>query len=211
MLARVLDLIPTSLRQFIPLNGIFAEAWKPSTAIALYWFESLLLAVVAVALCWRLQRRTPEEQLLVKKASIEPGPVAVFHVGSLAVFGAFLGGILFILTAKGHLPPFDFQEFRGAATSMMLVIGVGFVLDMIVFQSIGVAAVESRVNACLGRWALLWLLGFAGTAMLVFTGRPGTFIGFFAILKTVWEVWGMLARLFGWKSLKERNAQPQID
>jgi hypothetical protein len=92
------------------------------------------------------------------------------------------------------------QEFRDAADAMMLVVAVSFGLEMLTFRAMSVTAVQSRVNACLGRWALLWLLGFVGTILLLFTGRPGAFIGWFAILKAVWEGWGMLARIFGWSS-----------
>ena len=92
---------------------------------------------------------------------------------------------------------------------MMLVIAAGFVLDMLMFPSMSVAAVQGRVNACLGRWGLLWLLGFVATALLVFTGKPGAFIGLFAILKAVCEGWGALARMFGWTSLQERAEQEQ--
>jgi hypothetical protein len=223
-IARVLDLIPTTIRQYIPLNGIFADGWQPSTAIALYWFESLLLVVVAAVLCWRIQRRTSDDAIasaqesgdhtaaealtaekhLAKKAGLDAQAVLMFYGGSLFVFGGFLGGILLILTGNKHLPPFDWQEFRDGADAMMLVIAFGFALEMLTFRSMNVAAVQSRVNACMGRWALLWLLGFVGVFLLAFTGRPSAFIGWFAILKAVWEGWGMLAGLFGWRSLQER-------
>jgi hypothetical protein len=228
-IARILDLIPTTIRQIIPLNGIFAEAWQPSTAIALYWFESVLLAIIAIVLCWRLERRTSNdaiasahasgdtatadalgaEQRLARDAGIEPRAVLLFHGAGLAIFGVFLGAILLILISKKHLPPFDWEEFRDGADALMLVIAAGFALEMLTFRTMDVAAVQSRVNACLGRWALLWLLGFVGTMLLVFTGRPGAFIGWFAILKATWEGWGTLARLFGWTSLQTRAQQAQ--
>jgi hypothetical protein len=226
-IARILDLIPTAARQYIPLNGIFADGWQPSTAIALYWFESVLLVVLAAVLCWRIQRRTSDEAIdsarasgdhdlaealtaekhLAKKAGLDAPTVLTFYGGSLGVFGGFLGGVLLILTANKHLPPFDWQEFRDGADAMMLVIAFGFALEMLTFRSMNVAAIQSRVNACMGRWALLWLLGFVGVFLLVFTGRPSVFIGWFAILKAVWEGWGMLASFFGWRSLQERAEQ----
>jgi hypothetical protein len=228
-IARILELIPATFRQVIPLNGIFAEGWPPSTAIALYWFESVLLVVIAVVLCWRLKRRTSDdaiafaresgdmaaaealaaEQQAARKAAIDPSAVLVFHLGSLGVFGGFLGGVLFILTANKHIAPFDWEAFRDGADAMMLVVAVSFALEMLTFRAMGVSAVQSRVNACLGRWGLLWLLGFGGTILMMATGRATAFFGWFAILKAVWEGWGMLARLFGWTSLQDRAAQSQ--
>jgi hypothetical protein len=228
-IARILDLIPTSARQIIPLNGIFGEGWQASTAIALYWFESLLLMLVAAALCWRLRRRTSDdaiaavqasgdddgaaallaEQQAAKRGGVNPTDVLVFYGGSLGVFGGFLGGVLLILTANGHLPPFDWLALRDGAKWMTLAVAGGFGVEMLMFPAMSVAAVKSRVDACMGRWALLWLLGFVGTILLGATGRASAFLGWFAILKAVWEGWGMLARLFGWKSADERAEQAQ--
>jgi hypothetical protein len=69
-----------------------------------------------------------------------------------------------------------------------------------------VTDVQSRVDSCMARWALFWILGFFGVLVLLFTGRAWLFFGLFAGLKTTWEVWGGLARMFGWQSLKEREA-----
>jgi hypothetical protein len=227
-IARILDLIPVTFRQVIPLNGIFVDGWQPATAIALYWFESVLLLVITVVLCWRIRRRTSDEaiafaresgdsdaadalaaeQLAANKAGIKPQEVLLFHGGSLGVFGGFLGGLLSILTANGHIGPFNWEQFRDGADAMMLVVAMSFGLEMLSFRTMSVAAVQSRVDAAMGRWALLWLLGFVGTFLLAFTGRPSALFGWFAILKAVWEGWGTLARVFGWKSLKEREALP---
>jgi hypothetical protein len=229
VIARVLDLIPTAVRQIVPLNGIFGSDWRPASAIAVYWFESVLLAAVTVVLCVILERRTSDraiadaraagdaegaraiqaEQAAARKAGVKPHDVLLFHGASLAIFGVFLGAILFVMTANGHVvDPFDWDEFREGATAMALVIGIGFAIELVVLRPVSVAAVQSRLDACTGRWALLWLLGFVGTSLMVFTGRPGMFIGLFAVLKVTWEVWGALARLFGWKSLRERASEP---
>ncbi|HEY6508912.1 MAG TPA: hypothetical protein VIY56_12920, partial [Vicinamibacterales bacterium] len=137
-------------------------------------------------------------------AGVNPGDVLLFHGGSLAVFGVFLALLMLILSSKGHLAPFDWREFRGAAEVMVAVVAVGVVVDLLLFQSMSVAAVQSRVNSCMARWALLWLLAFVGTLLLLFTGRAGAFIGLFAILKAVWETWALLAWRFGWTSLRDR-------
>jgi hypothetical protein len=44
-----------------------------------------------------------------------------------------------------------------------------------------------------------------GTLLLSFTGRIGLYFGLFAVMKAVWEGWGTLARIFGWKSLQETS------
>ena len=152
-----------------------------------------------------------EEKQRTKGADVDPTAVLLFHGGGLAIFGGFLGGLFLIMVMNGHIPPFDWAEIGGGAKAMVLAIAASFVLEMITFPSMSVAAVQSRVDGAMGRWALLWLLGFAGTFVLAFTGRASAFFGFFAILKAIWEGWGMLARLFGWTSLKERERAAQLE
>ena len=214
-------------RHAVPVGGIFARDWHPITGIAVYWLESLFLALVAAMLCLLLQRRTSAavrgaavrdgddeavraidaERAHLQAAHIAPNDVLLFHVGSLGVFGAFLGGLLFIMVSKGHVPtPVPWGEVGEAALAMGLTIAVGFLFDLWRFDRTSVADVRARVDACTSRWALLWLLGFVGTAFIVFLGRPLVFFTLFAGLKILFESWARLARLFGWRSLKDRAA-----
>jgi uncharacterized protein DUF6498 len=227
VIARVGELLSTVGRQAVPLDGLFDKNWQAVTALAIYWFESLLLALVAVALCALLKRRSSEraawtarrdgaenaarhmdaEREAFRKASINPKDVAVFHVGSLCVFGAFFTMLLIIMIGN-HLidQRFVWSEFRDGAIAMLIAVSVGFTIDLWRFPAMSVDAVAARVNACTARWGLFWILGFFGTGVMVFTGRAAFFLGVFAGLKLTWEVWATLARMFGWQSLQERQA-----
>jgi hypothetical protein len=205
-IARVGDLLTTLGRQAVPLDGIFSRDWQPVTALAIYWFESLLLALIAVALCALIERRTPPAEM--KQAGLMPQDVAVFHIGSLLVFGGFFSGLMFILIGNHHIEQrFIWSEVRDGALAMMAEAGIGFLIDLWRVPSMPLAAVQSRVDACTGRWALFWLVGFFGVGMMVFTGNAGIVLGLFGVLKLIWEVWGSLARIFGWRSLKDREAE----
>lgn len=218
-LKRLLELIPAAGRQMVPLGGIFGLGWLPTSAIGVYWLESVLLALIAVIWCRRLQRRTSDqaihalrlagdtagaaalaaEQQAVRTAGVDPRAVLSFHLPSLAMFGLFIAGILFIASQNGLLErPLDWNEFRDGATAMLIVIAIGFGIEQIFFPATSVDDVRARVDACTGRWALLWLLGFFGTGLMLYTGRGDTFISFFAVLKVTQETWGGLARIFGW-------------
>ncbi len=48
-------------------------------------------------------------------------------------------------------------------------------------------------------------MGFAGTALLVFTGRGEAFIWLFVILKTWLEIVAIVQRSFGWKGSTARE------
>ncbi len=125
----------------------------------------------------------------------------IFHLPSLGMFGLFFAAIFFIASQNGLFEtPLNWTEFRDGATAMLIVVALGFGIEQIFFPATSVDAVRDRVDACTGRWALLWMLGFFGTGMMLFTGRPETLISFFAVLKVTHETWGGLARTFGWKS-----------
>jgi hypothetical protein len=224
VLRRVIDLLLTAARQAVPVGGIFALGWSPAVAVAVYWLESVLLAAIAVGSCVHLRDRTSAaaiaeartagdgaradalqaEARALATAGVNPRDVALFHLGGMAIFGTFFAGILFILTMNGRIEPVDWAELRRAAGAMAIVLGIGFAFDRLMMPDPPVAVVQARVNACNGRWALMWLLGFGGTAAMIFTGRPLIFFRVFAVLKVTWEIWGLLARKFGWKSLQDR-------
>jgi uncharacterized protein DUF6498 len=227
VIARVGELLSTIGRQAVPLDGLFDKNWQAVSALAVYWFESVLLALVALALCALMKRRTSElaahearaagaeaearaidtEREELRKASIHPRDVALLHVGSLLVFGAFFT-LLMVVMIGNHLieERFVWSEFRDGAAGMLIAVGAGFTIDLWRFPTLSVDAVAARVNACLARWGLFWILGFFGTAVMVFTGRAAFFLGLFGGLKLIWEVWATLARMFGWKSLQEQRA-----
>ncbi len=227
MLRRILELAVTGLRQSVPVGGLFALGWQPAVALAVYWLESVLLAGVAVAMCYRLRAQTSRAAIAAARAEgdhacasaldaearraadagVNPGDVMLFHWGSLGVFGGFFTGILVILMGNGRIEPLDWAELKDAATAMAVVVGLGFILEWVTAPRPQVALVQARVDACNSRWALLWLLGFGGTLAMALTGRPQVFFLVFAGLKATWEMWGLLTRTFGWKASPGRAPQ----
>lgn len=221
---RLLDVATTAGRQVVPLNGIFGGGWQPATAIAVYWLESLVLVLVTATLCWLVQRRTSDrvmfaaraagdhaavagleaERQAANRAGIKASEVLMVHLTSVGIFGVFIGVMVAMLIQNGETTPFDRVEFEVAAYSMLLVLAVSWAIDLVMGPSMSVAAVQDRVDACLGRWGLLWMLCFFGTVVPLFLGRPALFLGLFAVLKSVSEGWGALARMFGWTSTQAR-------
>lgn len=226
MFKRVIDFMVAAARQAVPLGGIFALGWQPTVALVVYWLESVLLVGIAVELCNRLRARTSPaavaaaraagdyayaeaiqaEARKAARAGVKPNDVLLFHGGSIAVFGGFFAGILLILTFNGRIEPLDWTELKHAVSVMVIVMGVGFIVERILTPHPPVATVQASVDTCNSRWALLWLLGFGGTAVMAFTGRPHVFFQVFAVLKGTWEMWGLMARTFGWKLVKDRAA-----
>lgn len=209
MLRRAIDVVLTGARQAVPVGGIFGLGWQPPVAVAVYWVESVLLVAIAVVLCVRLRARTSEVTIAEARAAgdrayadalvaearthaaagVNPGDVLLFHGASMAIFGLFFAGIVVMLTLNGRIAPVDWAELRDAASGMAVVMALGFAFDYVVLPD-----------------PLMWLLGFGGLIAMLLTGRPQIFFQVFAVLKVTWEIWGRLARTFGWKSLQERKA-----
>lgn len=225
MIARISRFLTTCARHAVPLGGILGGEWHPVTALAVYWLESVLLVIGAALLSRRMFQRTSAQAVAeadsagddqearrlelerseLNAAHIEPGPLLAFYLGSLAVFAGFLGGVIVILTGNGHIPAPRWSEIGDAAQMIAFVVAIDIAIDLFRFNSLTVTALQGRVNACLARWSLLWLVGFVGTILMAVTGQPTIILGFFAVLKVVFESWGRIARTFGWRSLDARG------
>ena len=198
MLARIAQSITTVVRHLVPIGGLFGRDWHPVTALVVYWCESVLLALAAGVLCALMTRRARDSE--IKAAGIEPRAVLWFHLGSLLAIGGFLAGVLVIMIGNGYVDePLSLGELREGVSAMLLIVTAGFVLDLWRFDTFSIATVQARVDACTARWGLFWLLGFAGTLLMMLTERPAIFFGFFAVLKAIFESWAKIARVFGQK------------
>jgi hypothetical protein len=190
-LARIGQSIATLIRHLVPIGGIFGRDWHPVTALAVYWLESVLLVLATALVCGLMLRKTRDS--VVNEAGIHPRDLLWFHLGSLAVFLGFFAGVVVILVGNGHIERPAWREMREGAQAMLLVVSAGVVLDLWRFDTFTVQSVQARVNACHARWGLFWLLGFAGTILMMVTERPAMFFGFFAVLKAVFESWARIA------------------
>ena len=71
-------------------------------------------------------------------------------------------------------------------------VALGAASDILGFRRLPAGEVGARVDACTGRWAMFWLLGFAGPILVAVFGKPMAFFAFFGLLKAWWEI----ARVF---------------
>lgn len=206
----------TSLRQVLPIGGVAAWGWHPFTGLAVYWVEALLLATVAAVYCEIAQRRTAypriealrragdhdaarrldAERVVLKQGNLTWRNVFGFNVMSLLMFGGFFAGVTLILVGNGHIERPEFGQVREGVSAMLTLVLAGVLFDLL-FTDVQATLVASRVNACLSRWVLFWILGFVGTIVMAWTGRPAIFFTFFGGLKVTWEVLGALERLLG--------------
>ena len=225
MIGRVSQFLATCARHAVPLGGIFAQEWHPITALAVYWLESVLLVLAVALFCALMYRRTSQaaindarraddkdaarrlgaQRKELQNAHIVPSDVLAFYLGSLLVFAGFLGGVMVILVGNGHIEPPRWGEMADAALVITIVVAISVSIDLFRFDRLTVSALRSRVDACLARWSLFWLVGFFGTILIAVTGRPTIIFGFFAVLKVLFESWARIASVLGWRSLQDRG------
>jgi hypothetical protein len=151
LIARLGEFLSMLGRQAVPIGGLFGRDWQPVTALVIYWLESVLLALVVLALCVLVKRRSSPAAAVearragdmeaahaidaqwqqVRKAGIDPKDFAVVYLGSLAIFGGFFAGILFIMVANRHIEQgFVWTEVRDGAVAMLSVVAFGFLIDL---------------------------------------------------------------------------------
>lgn len=183
-----------------------APTWTPATGLALFWVESLALALVAVALAflvrWDERRRTKRgresgegaepgtgaRRREIAAANIDPGGIFAFHVGSLFAFGAFLGGVLFMLSQRSEGIFVDRTALAWGGAAIVGFVVIGAAGELLGFRRLPAADIAARVDACTSRWAMFWMLGFFGPVLVAIFGRPALFFAFFGGLKALWEI-----------------------
>jgi hypothetical protein len=231
LFARIGQFVATVARHAVPLGGIVGLEWHPVTAITVYWLESLLLALGVIALCALLKRRgwsdmrgaasrrgdeetvraIDAELEALRVANLDPRSGVAVLIGGLGIVGGFLGGLMIIMVANRHIEePVPWPEVGEAVAAMAIIVAVTFLFDLWSFGGMSVADVRARVDACLARWALLWILCFVGTIMLVWSGRPALFFGLFAVLKITFEVLGRLEKYLGPRFRPKAQNLPKI-
>lgn len=198
--------------QSVPLGGVLGADWTPTTGLALFWIESLALALVAVALAllvrWDERRRTlrgrrsaagaepgtAARRREIAAANIDPGAIFGFHVGSLVAFGVFLGGLLFMLSHRTEGIYVDREALAWGSAAIVGFVVIGAAGELRGFRRLPAADVAARVDACTSRWAMFWMLGFFGPLLVSIFGRPALFFVLFGSLKALWEVGRFLGR-----------------
>jgi hypothetical protein len=193
--------------QSVPLGGVWVQGWSPASGLVFYLVEAALAIVFVVLLIVLYGRRRPEGTTELARSDVRPREVLGFYGGSLLVMSIFFAGVVFILVGKGHVPAPSWNEIVRGLPWLGAFALVNFVVDLVGLGERPASFLKSRVDQCLARWGFLWLLGFVGPLLMMVTGRPAMFFLFFAGLKLLFEVWSILARARGWKSLAERQAE----
>ena len=219
----------TTLRQWIPLGGVLQLGWHPLSALIIYWLEAVVLAAIAawsIALVERrsnpdrqraarqrgqhdLARQFADERAFLKQAQLNSRQFFSFQAFTLFAFALFFAGVLTVLLGNGHVsPPDNPWEVLDGAKKMLVIVGIGLVFDLFVFD-LPVQSVQARAQGCLTRFLFFWILGFFGVITMAITGKPTTFFPFFAGLKATFEVLGTINQVFGRRATANATASTE--
>ncbi len=201
--------------QAVPLGGALG-GWSPATGLVFYWAEAVLGLLLAIAMVmlyrWRIADPrldaalgppgSPEAEAArlarltdLRHANLRPRDIAIFYGGSLAIFGLFFAGIMLIISQNHGVAPPSIAELRSGLPPLVGFALLAFLLDLRGLGRRPASFVSARVDAGAARWAMLWAVGFFGTFLMAFTGRPDAIFLLFAALKTLYEVGVALERV----------------
>jgi hypothetical protein len=195
--------------QSVPLGGVLANGWSPASGIIFYLFEAGVAVLLTVFLIVVYCRRRADGRLELGRKNVRAKDVLGFYGGSLLVMSVFFGGVVFMLVSKGAVPAPSWDEIARGLPWLAGFALISFGTDLVGLAARPATFVSRRVDQCMTRWGFLWLVGFVGPLLMMFTGRPAMFFAFFAGLKLLFEAWSVIGRASGWKSLADRQAEAQ--
>ncbi len=174
----------------VPLSGWFLGGWSAGTALAFFWFENLLLALVIavrIAVHWRATRTRGHTGGFL-------GTFLVTTLGFTAVHGVFLTiALTKLLPESVDRADLESGVLWLAGTQ---VASLGF--DMWGIRRWPFAEIRQRVDWVMGRIVVVHLGLLAGMWLLIALDQPERFFVVFLVLKAMTDI-GTLLPKWQWR------------
>ena len=167
----------------VAVIGVYGMDWSVGTALALYWCENILTAVVVIALLGLWLRGHAGAAL---RPRIRPGEVAeialVFNAAHAGFLLAFLG---VILPRSAPDEAFQRQFFIQGALIVASLLAIGFVLTALRLRTLTAEQVQKSAMQYVQRIVVLPLTIIFGMFAVALFGGVRVFFGVFAALKFI--------------------------
>lgn len=176
----------------VPFIGVYNAGWSSATAVALYWCESVMAALL-IALRVRLHRRATNKRghyievrvttttngstRTTKKTGYFGGSflfIALVFSAAQAVFLAFL------LHLIGKI---DVVALKQGVSYSAAFLVIGFVIDLVGLRNRPFAWVRNMVNGAMGRVMVMHLFVMIGFFVAAMKKLPHQVLGVFIVLK----------------------------
>lgn len=187
----------------VPIAGITIASWGSATAMASYWFESLL-GVFLISIRIAAHRRSTRKQGHYRAQLNSGGTVRVgspTHTGKTTFLAEYLTTGLVFTLAHGFFLAFfafvtnqtpDLEALRtgiGAIATLQLV---GFAFDMLNLRERPFAWLRHLAQLSIGRIVLIHLALIAGVALAAIFAKNDLFLLPFAVMKLLADIAGVL-------------------
>lgn len=190
----------------VPIGGLLFRGWSPSTALALYWCETIvgsLLMGVRIALHRSMTRKrghlrpaagvvvTTERGGRRKTRRFDTtflGDFLVVTLAFTAAHGVFLAAI-FGLVLKSWP---DRHDLVAGVAWMTLAQVLGFAADLVTLRGWSFAYLNTRAGQYMGRVGLMHFSILGGMFIAALNSRPTAVLAVFGVLKTMADIAGVL-------------------
>jgi hypothetical protein len=196
----------------VPLGGVIA-GWSTSTALALYWFETLLALPLVLARVVLHRRATAARGHF--RAHFASGAENGNKPGSLLAETALFGTVftlahglflvvflVVILPRQDPAAAIDPRQLGGGLLVVMGLLALSFLRDLVGLGERPFAWVKQEAQSLLGRTAVVHLAIIGGVWLGAVTGRPTLFVLAFGVLK----LWTDLAS--AWPRRRGASSEP---
>jgi Family of unknown function (DUF6498) len=194
---RLLHLVFTLAVIAVPALGWFAADWSGATTLAVYWFETVMGAVLISARVFLHRRWNPrrghfryQAPAADRRASDGTSFLSGFVVTSLsfsAVHAVFLGVIFVVLSHSGAdgIARIDWRSVTSGCLSVSLFLMLGFVVDLATLRQWSFRQIELLTQEGLRRVVVVHLTLVAGFLGIAVTDAPDALFGVFVVLKSL--------------------------
>lgn len=209
---RLLRLLQVAGVNAIPLGGVLVGDWQLSTAISIYWFETLVgtaFVIVRMAAHRHLTRKKgywyapiqdepPPRPSARPRARVRYVPVRQNFIERFAiivtVFTLAHGLILALFLFVALKQPPDWQALGYAALGVLGFQGIGLAADLVGIRERPFAWMRSITGQYLGRVVVVHLSIIVGGFAAAYLEQPTSFFAAFGVLKLVTDLGSWLPR-----------------
>lgn len=188
----------------VPLVGLSLGHWNVSTALALYWVENLIGALLIAARIAIHQQQTHKRGHFrahvttrttvngVTRTRVGPSTFGREFLLLSLVFTAAHGFFLFIISALADLRPSLAELLPGVGVVALFQV-MGFAADLVTLKYKPFAWVKAQSQYALGRVVLIHIALIAGMFFVAITNSNQAFFVPFAALKLLADVGSVLS------------------
>jgi len=190
-LGRIAGAVQALAINAVTIYGVFGLKWPVGTAIALYWWENVLRAVVIVVLLfvWRKFFRRGDSPVIVVRPDFTMKKFFSLALLFNAVHAVFLLVILGLVVPRmSPAQRFEGSSFQQGVVIVSILLAIELLVWLVSASRSSDAQIQLTASAYLPRVVVLHLTIVFGMFGIVLFNHPAALFGSFAALKVLAEL-----------------------